>query len=75
MNMSQMRVPETHVCPVHGQSSIEQAQQVLSRLSDDDLRVLTDTEPQNLAAALAIVSGTRCLVRIQDFKENCLFVV
>ena len=63
-----MSVSETHVCPVHGQSSIEQAQQVLSRLSDDDLRVLTDIEPQNLAAALAIVSGTRCLVMIRDFK-------
>ena len=75
MNMSQMRVPETHVCPVHGQSSIEQAQQVLSRLSDDDLRVLTDTEPQNLAAALAIVSGTRCLVMIREFQAGNLFLV
>lgn len=75
MNVSQAHVSETHACPVHGQSSIEQAQQVLSRLSDEDLRVLTDTEPHNLAAALANVAGTRCLVRIREFKAGTLFVV
>ena len=75
MNVSQAHVSETHVCPVHGQSSIEQAQQVLSRLSDDDLRVLTDTAPHHLAAALSTVAGTRCLVRIRDFNASNLFLV
>ena len=75
MNMSPTHVSETHVCPVHGESTVDQAQQVLSRLSDDDLRILTDTEPHLLAAALSIVAGTRCLVRIREFKADNLFVV
>ncbi|MBI2068765.1 MAG: hypothetical protein HYT67_01530 [Candidatus Yanofskybacteria bacterium] len=75
VDMSQTHVFETHVCPVHGQSSIEQAQQVLSKLSDEDLRILTDTEPHLLAAALSTVAGTRCLVMLRDLKANSLFVV
>lgn len=61
-------------CLVHGESTIEQVQRVLSKLSDEDLMVLADADPNVIAmkvtSAVSTVAGTRFLSKIRDLKAQ-----
>lgn len=62
------------VCSVHGESTQDQVQEVLSKLSDEDLQVLSDADPNMVAikitGAVSLVAGTRCLAKIRDLKAQ-----
>lgn len=58
------------VCPIHGESSQERLQEVLSRLSDEDLNVLADSQPHNLFSAISTVAGTRTLAKMRELKAE-----
>jgi hypothetical protein len=59
-----------NVCPVHGESRPEQVEAVLSKLSEEDLRILCDSTPLSVITALSTVSATRCLGKIHLLKAG-----
>lgn len=68
------RRPAMVVCPVHGESKVEQVQKVLDKLSDEDLQVLADADPNmvaiKIASAVSLVSGNRCLAMMRERQKQ-----
>ena len=61
------------VCPEHGEAKGEQVRAVLSKLSDEDLRILNDSLPYVLYSGLSVVAGARCLHRMAVAKAQTIW--
>ncbi len=57
-------------CPMHGESKMDQVQKVLSRLSDEELCILTDADPLKIANAVSLIAGHRFLTKIHALKAE-----